>query len=392
MAEEDLAINGGTPIREDTLPFASPVIGDAEVEEVSNTLRSGWLTTGSQTAEFEDAICSTVGSRAAVGTTNCTSAIYLAHRALGVEGEVITTPMTFATTVSSSIMAEAAPVLADVREDTLTLHPESVKEAITDETEAILPVHYAGQAVDMDAILEIAVDHNLKIIEDAAHGLGGQYEGSALGTLGDAGCYSFYATKSITTSEGGMLVTDDTSLAETARKLRLAGVDKDAWERKDSDQPSWHYDVTAISGKYNMTDIQASIGLVQLERLNEFIETRQGLAAEYDDRLSTIEGIKPLAVRDSSEHARHLYPIFIRTDEIGLSRREFDQRLNSEGIDTSLHYIPIHHHSAFEDINRVGLETINRVAESVLCLPLHPQMTMNDVKDVELAIRKVTTD
>jgi Predicted pyridoxal phosphate-dependent enzyme apparently involved in regulation of cell wall biogenesis len=316
----------------------------------------------------------------------------LAHRALGVEGEVVTTPMTFATTVSSSIMAGATPVLADVREDTLTLHPESVKQAITDETEAILPVHYAGQAVDMDAILEIAIDHDLKIIEDAAHGLGGQYEGSALGTLGDAGCYSFYATKSITTSEGGMLVTDDTSLAETARKLRLAGVDKDAWERKDSDQPSWHYDVTAISGKYNMTDIQASIGLAQLERLNEFIESRQRLAAEYDDRLSTIEGIEPLAVRDSSEHARHLYPIFIRTNEIGLSRREFDQRLNSEGIDTSLHYIPIHHHSAFEDIDRVGLETINRVAESVLCLPLHPQMTVNDVEDVELAIRKVITN
>ncbi len=387
--EDNLAIDGGNPVREETLSFAAPVIGDAEIEEVTNTLQSGWLTTGDRTAEFEDAICSTVDVRDAVGTTNCTSAIYLAHRALDVEGEVITTPMTFATTVSSSMMAGATPVLADVRKDTLTLHPESVKETITDETEAILPVHYAGQAVDMDAILDIATDHDLKVIEDAAHGLGGQYEGSALGTFGDVGCYSFYATKSITTTEGGMLVTDDTSLAETARKLRLAGVDKDAWERKDSEQPSWHYDVTAISGKYNMTDIQASIGLVQLKRLDKFIETRQRLAAEYDERFSTVEGIEPLTVRDSSEHARHLYPIFVQTDEIGLSRREFDQRLTHEGIDTSVHYIPIHQHSAFSDIRRGRLESINRVADSVLCLPLHPLMTVNDVEDVEVAIRKI---
>lgn len=390
--QEDLAINGGTPVREERLSFASPVIGEAEIEEVTNTLRSGWLTTGNQTAEFEDAVCSLIGAQDAVGTTNCTSAIYLAHRALEIEGEVITTPMTFATTVSSSIMAGAKPVLADVRNDTLTLHPESVKEAITDETEAILPVHYAGQAVDMDAILDIATDHDLKVIEDAAHGLGGQYEGNELGTLGDVGCYSFYATKSITTSEGGMLVTNDSSVAETVRKLRIAGVDKDAWVRKDGERPSWHYDVTAISGKYNMTDIQASIGLAQLERLDEFIETRQRIAAEYDECLSSIEGIEPLAVRDRTEHARHLYPIFIQTDEIGMSRREFDQRLNHEGIDTSVHYIPIHHHSAFGDIDRDGLETINRVAESVLCLPLHPLMSVNDVEDVEVAIQKVVAN
>ncbi|WP_226007424.1 DegT/DnrJ/EryC1/StrS family aminotransferase [Natrinema salinisoli] len=390
MTGNKLAIEGGEPVREDPLDFATPILGDDEVENVADALRSGWLTTGGRVEEFESRISDRVGATHAIGTTNCTSALYLAYRALDVEGEVITTPLTFATTVSSAMQAGATPVLADVRPDTLTLDPESVKEAITDETEAIVPVHYAGQATDMDEYRDLAADHDLKLVEDAAHGFGGSFDGEALGTLGDAGCYSFYATKSITTSEGGMLVTDNDTLSETARRLRLAGVNKDAWEREDTNRPSWHYDVQAVSGKYNMTDVQASIGLAQLGRLEGFIERRREIADELDAQLADISGVQPLAVRHPEEHARHLYPITIEPDLIGRDRDAFDRALVAEGFGTSVHYIPIHHHTVFADVDRTNLSTADDAAARLLCLPLHPGMTDKDVTDIVTAVRKVS--
>ncbi|MFD1646073.1 DegT/DnrJ/EryC1/StrS family aminotransferase [Haloarchaeobius litoreus] len=389
MAGDELAIEGGESVREEPLDFATPVLGDDEVENVADALRSGWLTTGGRVDEFESAVADRTDAGHAIGTTNCTSALYLSYRALDVEGEVITTPLTFATTVSSAMQAGATPVLADVRPDTLTLDPESVKEAITDETDAIVPVHYAGQATDMDVYRDLAEDHDLALIEDAAHGLGGSFEGEAQGTLGDAGCYSFYATKSITTSEGGMLVTDDDELAETARKLRLAGVNKDAWEREDTNRPSWHYDVQAVSGKYNMTDVQASIGIAQLDRLDGFIERRRAVADELDARLADVDGVEPLAVRDADEHARHLYPITVDPEQIGRDRDAFDRALTAEGFGTSVHYIPIHRHTAFADLDRTDLSTVDDVAARLLCLPLHPEMTDADVDDLVTALRKV---
>jgi len=391
MAPEDrLAIDGGTPTREDALPFATPVIGDEEVANVTETLRSGWLTTGEQTAAFEDEIAAYVGREHAVGTTNCTSALYLAHRLLDIEGEVITTPMTFATTVSSIVLAGGTPKLVDIRPDTLTLDIDAVREAITTDTEAVVPVHYGGQATDMGALLDLADDHDFAIIEDAAHGLGGAYDGTPLGALGDVGCYSFYATKSITTSEGGMLVTDDDAAAAAARKLRLAGVDANAWDRQDREQPGWHYDVERISGKYNMTDLQAAIGLAQFEKLDSFVATRRELAAALDEALDPIPGVEPLAVRDPDEHARHLYPVLLDEEVLEMNRYEFDRALNAEGIGTSVHYIPIHRHTAFEDIERGELSTTNALADRILCLPLHPRMEQDDVADVRRAIDKIT--
>jgi dTDP-4-amino-4,6-dideoxygalactose transaminase len=289
-------------------------------------------------------------------------------------------------------MTNAKPVLADIRPDTLTLDPESVKEALTSDTTAILPVHYAGQATDMDVFLELAADHDLAIIEDAAHALGGSFQGEALGTLGDIGCFSFYATKSITTSEGGMAVTDSSSVAHKLRKLRMAGVDKSTWERTDHEQPSWYYDVTEVSGKYNMNDIQASIGLAQLERLDGFLQTRRRLSTLYDERFGTVDNVTPLSVRSGEEHARHLYPVLLDVDSIGITREEFYRRLVAEGIQTSVHYIPIHHHTAFQDVERVGLETTDEVAERLLCLPLHPAMDESDVSDVVTAVQKVSNE
>jgi len=375
------------PVRDEPLSFASPSLGDEEIENVTEALESGWLTTGERTAEFEGAVADFVGADHAVGTLNCTSALYLAFRCLDVTGDVITTPMTFATTVSSAMRAGANPVLADVRSDTLTLDPEAVKEAITPETEAIVPVHYAGQATDMDAFRDLAADHDLALVEDAAHGLGGYYDGEPLGTLGDAGCYSFYATKTITTGEGGLLVTDDEGIAESVRTRRLAGVDKDAWEREDEPDRGWRYDVVTPSLKFNMNDVQASIGLAQLDRLDEFVETRRRLAGALDEQLAAIRGVEPLGVRDPDEHARHLYPVFV-TDEAPVTRDRLDVGLADLGIETSVHYIPIHHHSAFEDVDRGDLSTTETAAERVLCLPLHPKMDRGDVDDVVTAVER----
>jgi dTDP-4-amino-4,6-dideoxygalactose transaminase len=386
-----LAVQGDEPVRDPSLSFASPVIASEELSQVKETIESGWLTTGPKTEQFETKLGELVGAGHTIGVSNCSSALYLAYRALDVEGKIITTPLTFATTVSAARLAGATPVLADIRPDTLTLDPEAVKEAITPQVDAIAPVHYAGQGTDIDLYRDLAADHDLAIVEDAAHALGGQFEGEELGTIGDVGCYSFYATKSITTGEGGALVTDDDDVAQTVRQLRLAGIDSDPRDRKAQEQPDWYYDVKRTSSKFNMTDLQAAIGLAQLDKLDDFISTRQQLANTLDQRLTDIEGVRPLAVRDSDEHARHIYPIVLDTETIGISRNEFDRRLGEEGIETSVHYIPIHHHTAFAEIERGDLSTTEDIHDRILSIPLHPQMNEADVDDIVAAIDRAVT-
>lgn len=384
--DEDPQINNA--MRSKQISFAAPVIENEDISKVIETLQSGWLTTGELTNKFELSLSNEVKSGHAIGTSNCTSALYLAYRTLEINGEFITTPMTFATTVSSGIMAGAKPVLADIRSDTLTLDPESVKNLITNKTEAIVPVHYAGQGTDMNVYLDLAEDHDLSIIEDAAHGLGGTFNGVPLGTMGDVGCYSFYATKSITTGEGGALLTDYKEVNDVARRLRLGGINQDAWNRKKQDEPHWYYDVSEISGKFNMTDIQASIGLTQLNKLDRFISKRQELAKTLDKEIGKIDNIRSLNVREEAEHARHLYPIILDTDELGISRLEFYNMMNSRGIETSVHYIPIHQHTAFKDIEKGNLSTTNKLSDEVICLPLHPLMDMTDVHYIAKEIKE----
>jgi dTDP-4-amino-4,6-dideoxygalactose transaminase len=311
----------------------------------------------------------------------------LAYRGLDLSGEVVTTPITFATTVAGIEQAGATPVLADVDPETLTLDPESVANAIGPETAAIVPVHYAGGAAPMDAIRDLAATHDIPVIEDAAQALGGQFRGSALGSLGRVGCFSFHPTKQITTGEGGMLVTDDAGLAERVRRLRLAGVDKDAWSRKNVKRPSWHYDVMAVSGKSNMTDIQAALGLAQLDRLDELLRRRRTVAAALDEGLASVDGVRPLAVPEHVTHARAVYTVVLGDD--APDRMAVDRALDAEGIDTGVYYIPIHRHTAFGDIDRVQLATTDMLADRILSLPLHPGMDESDAADVVVAVRKV---
>ncbi|AZH26322.1 DegT/DnrJ/EryC1/StrS family aminotransferase [Haloplanus aerogenes] len=386
---EQLARDGGDAVRPDGIALSKPVVGDEEIDRVGDVLRSGWVTTGDETEAFEAAIADRLGTDHAIGTTNCSSALEITYRALELDGDVLTTPMTFATTVSGLVRAGANPILCDVRADTFTLDIESVKEAITPQTTAIVPVHFAGQGVEMDAILDLAADHDLTVVEDAAHGLGASYEGTPLGTLGDVGCFSFHATKSITTGEGGMLVTADEAVAELTRRLRLAGVDKDATARSDGEAPNWAYDVTAVAGKCNMNDVRAAIGIEQLSKLDDFVAARCTVAAALDDGLTDVPGVTPLTVRDPSEHARHLYPVLLDEETLGVDRRTFETALNAEGIATGVYYIPIHHHSAFDDIDRMDLSTTEDVASRTLCLPIHPGMDKRDAADVIRAVEKV---
>lgn len=387
----ELAGRGGDPVRSDPIPLSQPVFGEEELDRLEEVVESGWVTTGERTEMFEERIADLVGVDHGVGLTNCSSALYLAYRALDLSGEVITSPNTFATTVSGIEMAGAEPVLADIRPDTLTLDPESVKEAIGPETEAIVPVHYAGQATDMDVFRDLAADHSLVLIEDAAHGLGGRFRGEPQGTLGDAGCYSFHPTKAITTAEGGMLVTDDPRIADRVRRLRLAGVSRGSRERGRSDDPDWYYEVRDVSGKFNMTDLSAALGLAQLDELSAFIDRRREIGDMYDEAIAGFPGIEPLAVRDRTEHARHLYPVRLDLETLETSREEVDRLLTAEGISTGVYYIPIHHHPAFEDVSRGDLPTTEAVVPRTLCLPIHPAMAESDVSDVVTAVEKVTT-
>ena len=384
-----LAVNGGDPVREESIDFASPVIGQEEVDRVGDVLRSGWLTTGEQTAALESKVSDYVERGFGIATVNCTSALYLAFRALNVTGEVLTSPMTFASTVSSAKLAGASPRLVDVRPDTLTLDPEQLKEMVSRDTDAIVPVHYAGQAMDMDVVLDLAEEYDATVIEDAAHGLGAEYDGRSQGNLGDVGCFSFYATKPITTGEGGMAVTDNESVAKSMRELRIAGVDKDAWDRERSTRKDWFYDVKHVSAKFNMNEIQAAIGVEQMEKLDQFVEERRSIANELDAGIRDVEAVESLGVRDGDEHGRHLYPIFVDEMQIDGRRDEFERALNAEGVETSVHYIPIHHHTAFADLDTGSLETADRRHDQLLCLPIHPLMDDSDVSDVIAAVEKV---
>ena len=289
------------PAPERTIPFYRPDIGDEEIAAVVETLRSGWLTVGPRTQEFEQEFARAVGAPHAVAVSSCTAALHLALDALDLEpgDEVITSTLTFAATGATIIHSGARPVLADCTRDTLNIDPADVARKVTPRTRAVVPVHYAGQPAPMDEILEIARQHRLTVIEDAAHALPASYRGRAVGTIGDLTAFSFYATKNLTTGEGGMLTFANADLADRLRSRRLHGMSRDAW-RRYSAQGSWRYDVSYPGFKYNMTDVAAAMGLVQLRRLPALHRRRREIVALYDEMLSDRPELEPLAVSNKA--------------------------------------------------------------------------------------------
>lgn len=383
------------PLRNSYLPFALPSIGDEEIQEVIDTLKSGWITTGQKTKKFEEQFKNYIGCEHAIAVSSCTAALHLALIAAGVgkEDEVITTPFTFAATGEVIIYVGAKPVFVDINKDTYNININEIEAAITPKTKAIMPVHYGGQPCDMDEILKIAHEHDLIVIEDAAHALGAKYKGKKIGTMGDITAFSFYATKNLTTAEGGMVTTNNSEFADKIRILSLHGLSKDAWNRYGAGG-SWYYEIMDAGYKYNMTDIQASLGIHQLAKFEHFQEIRERYAKRYTDELKNIKGITTPYVHPGNHHAWHLYPILIDPDILHFDRAEFIEAMTRENIGTSVHFIPLHLHPYYRNVHgykKGDFPDSEYVYDRIVSLPLYPSMTEDDISDVIYAIKKLTS-
>ena len=378
------------------IPFFRPTIGEAEINSVVETLRSGWLTTGPKTKRFEQEFAKSVGAEFAIAVNSCTAALHLALEAVGVgrDDEVIVPTLTFASTGEVVMHLGAKPVLVDVCADTLCIDPDQVERLITPKTKAIMPVHYGGHPADMDEIHAIARKHGIHVIEDAAHAIPTEYGGRRVGTISDLTCFSFYANKTMTTGEGGMVTTNDQELADRVRLMSLHGISKDAWKRFSA-EGSWYYEILAPGYKYNMTDINAALGLNQLERSGEFHQRRSAIVQAYDAGLADVEEIKLPAVRPDVVHAWHLYVIQVDIERLSINRNDFIKALNGAGIGTSVHYLPLHMHPLYRD--RFGYQPSDLpVAQSafdrIISLPVYPTMTESEVDYVISTVRSIVEE
>ena len=383
------------------LPFALPSIGDEEIAEVVDSLRSGWITTGPKVKRFEREFARYIGCRHAIAVNSCTAALHIAFTALdiGSGDEVIVPTLTFCSSANTVVHVGARPVLVDVDED-LNVRGEIIESAITSRTKAILLVHHSGQACDLAAIYDIARKHNIAVIEDAAHAVGTEYNGHkigadyhthALGSVKHITCFSFYAIKNLTTGEGGMIVTTDDALAERMRLLSLHGMNRDAWKRYSSGG-SWFYEVQEAGFKYNMTDIQAAMGIHQLKKLDQFIEVRARYAGMYTDAFADIDEIETPLVHQDRKHAWHLYIVKLALERLKIDRAQFIEDLRAQNIGTSVHFIPVHLHPYYQErfgYQRGDLKQAEYLYDRIVSLPLYPGMTEDDVQDVIGAVRSI---
>lgn len=382
-------------MREQFLPFSPPSIGEEEIAEVVDTLRSGWLTTGPKTRRFEQAFADEFDSPSAAALNSCTAGLHAALVALGVGpgDEVITTCLTFAATVNVIEHVGARPVLVDVEADTLNLDPQEVERAITEKTKVILPVHFAGHPVDLDAINALAAAHGLTVLEDAAHAVGAKYRGKWIGSSDNPTSFSFYATKNMTTGEGGML-TGPAELIDQVRVISLHGMSHEAWNRYQKGG-RWFYEVVLPGFKYNMTDVQAAMGLCQLKRLPRFIERRAEIAAKYAAAFAEHESFELPVTRPEVSHAWHLYPLRLQGDQLRIGRDEFVAELADRNIGTSVHFIPIHLHPFYAEkygYQPADFPIAHDCYQRMFSLPLNPAMTVRDVQDVVEAVLAVAAE
>jgi dTDP-4-amino-4,6-dideoxygalactose transaminase len=366
------------------LPFALPDIGEEEIAEVVDSLRSGWLTTGPKTRRFEEDFARFMGGEVeALAVNSATSGLHLALEAMGVGpgDEVITTPYTFTASAEVVRYLGAHPVFVDIDPRTFNIDPARIEAAITSRARAILPVHFAGLSCDMAPILRIARKHGLRVVEDAAHAIPTTYRGSLIGTLdSDAAVFSFYATKTLATGEGGMLVTRNEQTAARCRVMRLHGIDRDAFDRYTSSCPSWHYEVVAPGFKYNMTDLCASMGLHQLRKALRLQQQRSGMAQRYSSELAELPLTLPPDAPPGDLHAWHLYVIRL-TEAAPVSRDCLIEKLADRGIGTSVHFIPLHLHPYWRDTYRLKPHDFPHALaayERAVSLPLYTRMTEED--------------
>jgi dTDP-4-amino-4,6-dideoxygalactose transaminase len=379
------------------IPFHLPSIGDEEIQEVAHVLRSGWLTTGNYTARFEQEFGDYSEAKHSLGVNSCTAALHIALAALGIGpgDEVITTPITFCATVTSILHVGATPVLADVGADG-NIDPQSIADRMTSRTRAIIPVHLAGAPCDMDKIWELARKHKVFVIEDAAHAAGSWYKDRPIGAsrslpASDAVAFSFYATKNLTTGEGGMLTMGDDKLAEKARRLALHGISKDAWNRY-TEKGSWKYDVLEAGFKYNLSDIQSAIGVHQLKKLESFTAIRKQWAELYRTHFQGLEEVEPAADSERGRHSWHLYILRLNLDKLLIDRNEFMVELKRQGIGASVHFIPIPQLTFFApwaDLPQNACPRALELHQRCVSLLLYPAMTEEMVEHVANTVKRI---
>ena len=382
-------------VRRDFLTFAPPSIGEEEIAEVVDTLRSGWITTGPKTARFEEEFARYLGAPGALAVNSCTAALHTAllTAGIGAGDEVITTPLTFAATANVIEHVRGRPVFVDVDPVTLQIDPARLEAAVTPRTRAIIPVHFGGHPADLDAIETVAARHRLLVIEDAAHALPARYRGRLIGSGGNPVAFSFYATKNLTTGEGGML-TGDPEFLHRARIASLHGMSHDGWKRY-AEGGHWFYEVLLPGFKYNMTDIQAAIGLAQLARLDRLQARRRAVAAAYHAAFAGHDAFELPVERPEVEHAWHLYVLRLQPGVLRIGRDRFIEELTARKIGTSVHFIPLHLHPYYRDTYDYAPDAYP-VAQSnyerMLSLPLHPGLSEADVDDVVAAVLDIAEE
>lgn len=377
-------------MRDTFLPYCLPMLGQEEIDEVVDTLRSGWITTGPKVQRFERQMADYLGAPHTLAVSSCTAALHLALAALGVGpgDEVITSTLTFASTCNVVVHLGATPVLVDIEPEFWQMDPEQVEAAITPRTRAIIGVHFSGHPCDVDRLRAVAHRHGVSFIEDAAHAVGARWRGIPIGADSLAACFSFYPIKNMTTGEGGMISTRDAALHDRARLLSLHGMSKDAWKRYHS-TGSWYYEIVEPGYKYNMTDIQAALGIHQAARLERFIEIREEYARCYDEAFGSHEALSVPRVATDVRHARHLYPLLVESGAAGCTRDEFIEELRARNIGSTVNFIPIHRHPYYRERFALVPEMFPRAEhyyERTVSLPLYPRMTPADVETVVEAV------
>lgn len=378
------------------IPFHVPSIGEEEIAEVVDTLRSGWLTTGPKVKQLEQRFAAYVGAKHAIAVNSCTAALHLALEAIGLRAgdEVIIPTYTFTAAGEVVTYFGARPVLADSREGGFHLDAGTVEPRITPRTKAIMVVHFAGAACDMDPLLDLAARHGVPVIEDAAHALPATYKDRMVGTLGDLAAFSFYATKTITTGEGGMLVTAREDWQARARTMCLHGMSRDAWKRY-APGGSWYYEVEDFGFKYNMTDLAAAIGIHQLRRADEFQKRRRAIALAYTEAFEKQDAFEPPPDAEHGVHAWHLYPLRLNLGVLRCDRAEFIRQLEGRGVGTSVHFIPLHHHPAYRRAFGYApgdFPAADLAFTRVVSLPIYPAMTDWEVEHVVEAVTDMASE
>lgn len=384
-----------TMTQQNYLPFALPNIGEDEINEVIDSLRSGWVTTGPKTKRFETDFSEFLGGGLeSISVNSATAGLHLALEAIGINAgdEVITTPYTFTATAEVIRYLGAHPVFVDIDPNTFNIDPSKIEAAITPKTKVIIPVHFAGLACDMQAILTIARRHNLKVVEDAAHALPTRYQGQLIGTLeSDVTVFSFYATKTITTGEGGMVVTRNPDIAARCKIMRLHGISRDAFDRYISTKPAWHYEVVAPGFKYNLTDLASSLGIHQLQKANRFQQRRQTIAERYTRELADLPLLTPPTTPEGDLHAWHLY-ILRLLPAAGINRNRFIEAMAERGIGCSVHFIPLHIHPYWRDNYQLQPQDFPHALaayEQAVSLPIYTKMTDEDQTRVISSIKEI---